>query len=80
MGDYLSVASSIAPCPRPARDLGRGPAGCGVGRFGSGVAALRSRFARIGGRLRHGGAAYGVLLISLILSALAWYYVRHNVE
>ena len=35
----------------------------------------------IGHHLRRGGAAaYGVLLISLLLSALAWYYVRQNVE
>jgi signal transduction histidine kinase len=44
------------------------------------LAALRPGFARIGRRLRHGGAAYGVLLISLLLTALAWYYVRQNVE
>ena len=30
--------------------------------------------------LRRGAAAYGVLLISLLLTALAWYYVRQNVE
>ena len=30
--------------------------------------------------LRRGAAAYGVLLISLLLTALAWYYVRHTVE
>jgi serine phosphatase RsbU (regulator of sigma subunit)/CHASE1-domain containing sensor protein len=41
--------------------------------------ALRSWFVRIGHHLRRGGAAYGVLLISLLLTALAWYYVRHNV-
>jgi serine phosphatase RsbU (regulator of sigma subunit)/CHASE1-domain containing sensor protein len=42
--------------------------------------ALRSWFVRIGHHLRRGGAAYGVLLISLLLSTLASYYVRHNVE
>jgi serine phosphatase RsbU (regulator of sigma subunit)/CHASE1-domain containing sensor protein len=42
--------------------------------------ALRSRFVRIGHHLRRGGAAYGVLLISLLLTLLASYYVRHNVE
>src|SRR5215216_5539582 len=29
---------------------------------------------------RYGGAAYGVLLISLCLTALAYYYVSQNVE
>jgi serine phosphatase RsbU (regulator of sigma subunit)/CHASE1-domain containing sensor protein len=42
--------------------------------------ALRSWFVRIGHHLRRGGAAYGVLLISLLLTLLASYYVRHNVE
>ena len=51
-----------------------------MGRLGSGVAALRPRLALIGRRLRQGGAAYGVLIISLLLTALAWYYVRQNVE
>jgi serine phosphatase RsbU (regulator of sigma subunit)/CHASE1-domain containing sensor protein/anti-sigma regulatory factor (Ser/Thr protein kinase) len=41
--------------------------------------ALRSWFVRIGHHLRSGGAAYGVLLISLLLTLLASYYVRHNV-
>src|SRR3712207_7560969 len=31
-------------------------------------------------RLRRGGEAYGVLLISLVLTALAFLYVRQNVE
>jgi CHASE1-domain containing sensor protein len=30
--------------------------------------------------LRRGLAAYGVLLIALLLTGLAWYYVRQNVE
>jgi serine phosphatase RsbU (regulator of sigma subunit)/CHASE1-domain containing sensor protein len=42
--------------------------------------ALRSWFVRIGHHLRRGGAAYGVLLISLLLTTLAYYYVRYNVE
>jgi serine phosphatase RsbU (regulator of sigma subunit)/CHASE1-domain containing sensor protein len=42
--------------------------------------ALQSWFVRIGHHLRRGGAAYGVLLISLLLTTLAYYYVRHNVE
>jgi serine phosphatase RsbU (regulator of sigma subunit)/CHASE1-domain containing sensor protein/anti-sigma regulatory factor (Ser/Thr protein kinase) len=41
---------------------------------------LRSGLAHLGQHLRRGGAAYGVLLISLILTALAYYYVRQNVE
>ena len=35
---------------------------------------------RILRHLRRGAAAYGVLLISLLLTGLAWYYVRENVE
>ncbi|CAA9476148.1 MAG: diguanylate cyclase/phosphodiesterase (GGDEF & EAL domains) with PAS/PAC sensor(s) [uncultured Rubrobacteraceae bacterium] len=35
---------------------------------------------RLLGHLRRGAAAYGVLLISLLLTALAWYYVRDTVE
>jgi signal transduction histidine kinase len=34
----------------------------------------------VGRHLRHGAAAYGVLFISLLLTALAWYYIRQNVE
>ena len=51
-----------------------------MGKVNAGLAALRAGLARIGRHLRHGGAAYGVLLISLLLTALAWYYVRQNVE
>ena len=35
---------------------------------------------RLGRHLRRGAGAYGVLLISLLLTGLAWYYVRQNVE
>ncbi|QIN81359.1 hypothetical protein GBA63_01020 [Rubrobacter tropicus] len=35
---------------------------------------------RLWRHLRRGAAAYGVLLISLLLTALAWYYVRDTVE
>jgi serine phosphatase RsbU (regulator of sigma subunit)/CHASE1-domain containing sensor protein/anti-sigma regulatory factor (Ser/Thr protein kinase) len=55
-------------------------AGFGVSRLNAGAAALRSGFVRIRHHLRRGGAAYGVLLISLLLTLLAWYYVRQNVE
>jgi signal transduction histidine kinase len=51
-----------------------------VGRLGAGLAALRAGFAGIGRHLRRGIAAYGVLLISLLLTVLASYYVRQNVE
>jgi signal transduction histidine kinase len=44
------------------------------------LSALRPGFVRIGRHLRRGTAAYGVLLISLVLTALAWHYVRQNVE
>jgi signal transduction histidine kinase len=43
-------------------------------------AALRSGPTRLGRHLRRGAPAYGVLLIALLLTGLAWYYVRQNVE
>ncbi len=46
------------------------------GAFGG----LRRGTARLGRHLRRGAAAYGVLLISLLLTALAWSYVRDTVE
>jgi signal transduction histidine kinase len=55
-------------------------AGSGWLRVNAALKALRSRLVRLGHHLRRGGAAYGVLLISLLLTALAWYYVRQNVE
>jgi signal transduction histidine kinase len=51
-----------------------------VGSLKAHLSALRSGFGRFLRHLRHGGPAYGVLLISLLLTALAWYYVRQNVE
>src|SRR5918992_2006682 len=42
--------------------------------------ALRWGLDRLGQHLRYAGAAYGVLLISLFLTALAYYYVSQNVE
>ena len=42
--------------------------------------ALRQGYVRIGEHLRRSVAAYGVLLISLLLTALAYYYVSQNVE
>ena len=48
-----------------------------MGRLG---AALRSGLARLGHHLLRGAAAYGVLLIALLLTGLAWYYVRQSVE
>ena len=61
------------------RNYGALQAGLGVGRLNAG-AALRWGLMRIGHHLRRSGAAYGVLLISLLLALLAYYYVRHNVE
>jgi serine phosphatase RsbU (regulator of sigma subunit)/anti-sigma regulatory factor (Ser/Thr protein kinase) len=55
-------------------------AGLGVGRLNAGAAALPWGLTRIGHHLRRSGAAYGVLLISLLLALLAYYYVRDNVE
>ncbi len=44
------------------------------------MVALREALVRVGRHLRLGAAAYGVLLISLLLTALAWSYVRNTVE
>jgi len=44
------------------------------------LAALRSRLTHLGHYLRRGTAAYGVLLIALLLTVIAWYYVRQVVE
>ena len=52
----------------------------GVGRFNAGWMALLSGFARFGRHLRRGSAAYGVLLVALLLTLLASHYVRQNVE
>ena len=43
-------------------------------------AVLRSASTRLGRHVRRGAPAYGVLLIALLLTGLAWYYVRQNVE
>ena len=51
-----------------------------MSRLNAGWKALRSGFARLGRHLRRGAAAYGVLLIALFLTILAFYYVRQNVE
>jgi CHASE1-domain containing sensor protein len=50
-----------------------------VGRSNAGWAALRPGIDRFGRHLRRGAAAYGVLLIALLLTLLAFYYVRQNV-
>src|SRR5919112_6529443 len=42
--------------------------------------ALRWGLDHLGQHLRYAGAAYGVLLISLFPTALAYYYVNQNVE
>jgi CHASE1-domain containing sensor protein len=42
--------------------------------------ALRWALDHLGQHLRYAGAAYGVLLLSLFLTALAYYYVSQNVE
>jgi serine phosphatase RsbU (regulator of sigma subunit)/CHASE1-domain containing sensor protein/anti-sigma regulatory factor (Ser/Thr protein kinase) len=51
-----------------------------VSRSRAGLAALRSGLIRFGRYLRHRTAAYGVLLIALLLTVIAWYYVRQTVE
>jgi len=52
----------------------------GMSRLNAEWKALRSGFARLGRHLHRGAAAYGVLLIALFLTILAFYYVRQNVE
>ena len=49
-------------------------------RLNAGLAALRPGLARFGHHLHRGAPAYGVLLIALLLTFLAFYYVRHNVR
>jgi CHASE1-domain containing sensor protein len=51
-----------------------------VSRSDVGLAALRSGFIRLGRYLRRLTAAYGVLLIALLLTVIAWYYVHRVVE
>jgi CHASE1-domain containing sensor protein len=51
-----------------------------IGGFEAHLFALRSRLGRLLRHLRLAGAAYGVLLISLLLTGLAWYYVTQTVE
>ena len=51
-----------------------------MSRSDVGLAALRSGFIRLGRYLRRLTAAYGVLLIALLLTVIAWYYVRQVVE
>src|SRR5215212_5940950 len=43
-------------------------------------AALGPGLARFGRHLRRGAPAYGVLLISLLLTVIAWYNVRQSVD
>ena len=51
-----------------------------MSRSDVGLAALRSGFIRLGRYLRRLTAAYGVLLIALLLTVIAWYYVHRVVE
>jgi signal transduction histidine kinase len=51
-----------------------------VGGLNAVRTALRPRLARLGRHLRRGAPAYGVLLLALLLTVLAWYYVRQSVE
>jgi signal transduction histidine kinase len=51
-----------------------------VGTMKAGWAALRSWLASFGRHLRRGAVSYGVLVVALMLTFLAYYYVRQNVE
>ena len=52
----------------------------GTAKSKSYLPALRSGFTGVGRHLRRGAPAYGVLLISLLLTAVAWYYARQIIE
>jgi signal transduction histidine kinase len=51
-----------------------------VGKLNAGATALRPGLVRIGRHLRRGAAAYSVLLLALLLTLLASYYVHQNVK
>ncbi|MDQ3863642.1 MAG: CHASE domain-containing protein, partial [Actinomycetota bacterium] len=51
-----------------------------IAGFGAYLLTVRSARGRLLRHLRLAAVAYGVLLISLLLAALAWYYVRQTVE
>jgi signal transduction histidine kinase len=51
-----------------------------VGKLNAGRMGLRPGIDRFGRHLRRGAAAYGVLLIALLLTLIASSYVRKNVE
>jgi serine phosphatase RsbU (regulator of sigma subunit)/CHASE1-domain containing sensor protein/anti-sigma regulatory factor (Ser/Thr protein kinase) len=51
-----------------------------VSRSDVGLAALSAGIIRLGRYLRRLTAAYGVLLIALLLTVIAWYWVRQVVE
>jgi signal transduction histidine kinase len=57
--------------------FGRGPP---IDRLGAYLHALRSGSGRLLRHLRTALVAYAVLLLSLLLTGLAWYYVRETVE
>jgi signal transduction histidine kinase len=52
----------------------------GMARPNAGPTALRPRLAGLGRHLRRGAPAYGVLLLALLLTVLAWYYVHQSVD
>jgi hypothetical protein len=54
--------------------------GSEVSRPDVGPGALQLGLIRFGRYLRRGIAAFGVLLIALLLTVLAYYYVRQTVE
>ena len=51
-----------------------------IGGFGSHLRAFRSGLGRLLRHLRIAVAAYAILLLALVLTGLAWYYVRHTVK
>ena len=51
-----------------------------MSRLSAGWTSLRAGIVSIGRNLHRGAAAYGVLLISLLLALVASYYVHQNVK
>ena len=51
-----------------------------IGGFRTYLLAVRSGLGRLLRHLRLAVAAYGILLLSLLITGLAWYYVRQTVE
>jgi hypothetical protein len=86
---FIAVGSRSfgeAECSRPVKSSSARSSFWSGGRRAS-RSELKARLTALGSglggllrQLRLAAVAYGVLLISLVLTGLAWYYVRHTVE